>query len=393
MTHQLVARLAFVALFPGYLIYNYGVVIGLWPAFAGGLFGSAVTLFSAFGLTYLIKYSIWRFIQSPLLEVLFTGTLIFMLIWTLIASIFLSGNSYSLPAFQESLYTILIWVVSYFIGVNFNLFNHTNRKTLIVFAMLIVVCVIHAMIINSSALGFFMAFNGGESENEISVTYQGIGRSILLISILLTAIQRSLFTQILVLVSAMLTLLSLGSRAHLFGIISLIVVHVTIFGFSRGQRYAGLVSVFIVGAIGYLFYDFFIETRASEIFNLGSSTSWQRREYELMSAWKIIESNPFFGSFGYHMEGSAGYAHNVLSAWPQYGAIGFILITGMMGYAMVISSFRIFSMQHFDIEWMIAFYLNFIALFLAITSEPIQGSVFPAIAWGFTVRAMKNERH
>ena len=109
-------------------------------------------------------------------------------------------------------------------------------------------------------------------------------------------------------------------------------------------------------------------------------------------ALAIIAEHPLAGSFGYHAWDSAGYAHNALSAWTQYGLVGFALFSITMAAATAIALAGIAKTRGREPAWHLALQFNVIAIVLAIASEPIMSSVFPALAWGFTIRALRNRR-
>jgi hypothetical protein len=163
-------------------------------------------------------------------------------------------------------------------------------------------------------------------------------------------------------------------------------------GFKRGQRVTAL--VFVAGAvvISYVSVEIFLETRASEILDLATSSSWQVRLELQHRAMQVIAENPMTGDFGYHYWGAfPGYAHNALSAWAGLGIVMFLAYVGLMGYALSLSVKRVLASRP-DPLWLTAFQLNFVALILAAASEPIFASVFPVFGWGVTVNALRQEQ-
>lgn len=389
---QRIPRWGFMILFPGYVIYNYGVIAGFWPAFLGGLFGVSAVIISFFGISYLLKYPIARFSLSPRLEQVFLLFLLFQLVWMSFAFIVISNVWYSTLALQDSIYTLIIWVAAYFVAVRYDLHDKKNYRILGVAVIFILLFFLHAIVSNASMMGIFMIFDGSHLDGEIHATYQGIGRSILVMTLVLAAFQKSYLRQIVILISAMIILVALGSRAHLFTMMALIVLALGVAGFRRHNLHLIAKAAMIITAISYFLREYFLESRAVEIFDLDASTSWQARRDALEEAMTVIADNPIFGAFGYYINAPEGYAHNLLSAWTQYGIAGFLLFIGMLIYSMLITLPHIFRAQNVDPVWMIAFQLNFAAILLAIASEPINASVFPALAWGFTVQALRAER-
>jgi len=164
-------------------------------------------------------------------------------------------------------------------------------------------------------------------------------------------------------------------------------------GFKRGQRVAAFFFVLGAIAISYVSVEIFLETRASEILDLGTSTSWQSRLDLQSRALQVIAENLMTGDFGYHHTGAlAGYSHNALAVWAGFGIVMFLAYLGLMGYAFCLSAARVLAKGPVDPLWLIAFQSNIVAMLLAAASEPIFASVFPAFGWGVTVNALRQER-
>ncbi len=393
MIHNQVASIGFIILFPGYVVYNYGVVAGFWPSFVGGLFGISSIVFSFFGIFYLLKISMMRSIKVPILESAYCFYLSFILTWTLCASIIISQEIYFISAVKESMSTIVIWLAVYYIAVGYNLKNFKNHQFILACTAIILLFFLHAVLINNTLLGLFIMFGQEAINDELKVTYQGLGRSILATALVLMAFQKRCSIQIVIMVGAIIMLLGLGSRAHLFSMILVTMLTLFFIGL-RIKKF-----IYLIGGVLFIFLAslvlnvFFFETRAAEIFDLKNSTSWQARAYLTEAAVSIIIQNPISGSFAYYMHDGTIYAHNILSAWTQYGLIGFFLYIGLLVFSMWISLNRVFfNKNNPDSIWMLAFQFNLIAIILAVASEPINGSVFPALAWGFTVQALRREK-
>jgi hypothetical protein len=87
-------------------------------------------------------------------------------------------------------------------------------------------------------------------------------------------------------------------------------------------------DIAFLGMVGVLFvylYDYIPESRMSQIFELGTSTSNEERirlmDYGLNSIYK----NLLFGDYGSYVElgGVGSYPHNIISSWVNLGIIGF----------------------------------------------------------------------
>lgn len=389
---QMAALFCYAVLFPGFVVYHYGVAAEWIPPFAGGLFGAASIMTSLIGTVFLLFNYLSNGGSTSLIERAFPLFLIYLILWTLLAYIAIDGQIYATSAMKESIATIVIWIAVFFIGAQLRL---PSRGIGLVHTLLIIAvlaCFIHAIASQGSFLGPYLTFSGEHGDNEVVATYQGIGRSIVVIAILATALSKRLFSQLTILGVATAILVTLGSRSHLFVTALLLITHLTLFGLRKRNLPTGIVSILILLVAAYYAYSVVLETRAAEVFDLAQSASWQARMAAHYEALDVIEANPLIGNFGYHLGVSHGYAHNILSVWTEYGLIGFLSFAGLMLYALALSAHHVIFRRAFSPLWLIAFQLNFVALFLALFTEPIMASVFPALGWGFTVQAIRADQ-
>lgn len=390
------ANLGFLVLFPGFVVYHFAVSVGIFPAFLGGLFGGAS---AAFALIALVQTAVQLQSQRDevsLLHWLFVLFCGYFLVWVLIAGAFNPHRFSSVSAVTESLGTLVIWLAVFFVGSKMNLQSDWMRTAVPVSALVLVGIFVFAFASERSFLGPFILFKGGDETGDAesgAATYQAVGRSILCIGFVVASFQKRFSKQALVLGLTIGGLLCLGSRAHLFSSVLCILALTVVVGSRRGQRVAAFVFVAGAVAISYVSVELFLETRASEILDLGTSSSWQARLELQHRALRVIAENPLTGDFGYHHWGTfAGYAHNLLSAWAGFGIVMFLAYVGLMVYALYLSAKRVLAKGQVDPYWLMAFQSNIVALILAVASEPIYASVFPALGWGFTVNALRQEK-
>jgi len=389
---QGIVKLGALILFPGYVIYHYSLIVGWIPAFAGGLFGVSALALSSVGVVYLLANWLPTRYAAPQLERFFSAFILYLLVCTAIGAVSMAGRPYMSEAIAQSLATLVIWLAVYLVGACLRL--HVGRTGLILagFALGVIVCFAHAVAVNASFVGPFIAFSaGGLEDNDVS-TYQGIGRSLVVTALLIAAVLPRLTSQLAVFVLAVIMLLSLGSRAHLFVMMLVLLFQVAFFGF-RGRNWPiGVLAVIVVVGVGYAMASIFFETRASEIFDLAQSTSWQARQAATWDAIRVIEASPLFGDLGYHFRDASTYAHNALSVWAAYGVVAFVWFFALMIYSLSISAYRAVLCRRSSPLWVLALQFNFVALVLALASESIFTSVFPAMAWGVTAQALRSEQ-
>jgi O-antigen ligase len=250
-------------------------------------------------------------------------------------------------------------------------------------------CLLIAMITNRSLLGPFMLFNPVTDVDVETTTYQGAGRSVLITSVVAAGFASSQGRQLGIMIAAVIALLSLGSRTYLVTGATCMLLMLFMSALRRKQRLGLVVSFGVVVAISYVALPILLVTRAGELFDLGGSSSWQMRGTLQQTAVAAIRSNPLLGDFAYHIReiSLGGYSHNALSAWTEFGLIGFILYCSLLLFFLVTALRHVFSPNPL---WQAAVGLNISALFI-VNAEPVF-SLLPPLAWGVVINAMLQER-
>jgi hypothetical protein len=377
-------------LFPGFLTYHYGISAGWWGALFGGLFGGgvAVTALAAGGI--LLQRGAMR---QPLgaLHLVVLATLTYVTAWSLVGWIGIRHGSLAGPVMAEAGATVLIWIAMLFVGARLPLDPAALRRMSGVGMALALLCFAHAFYVGGFPGGPFLAFVSAEEGGH--ATYQGIGRSMLAIALVAAlALQPGSTTSLVVLLGGALLILSLGSRAHFFVLGVSILLHLALLVLMRRTRAVGIAGLLMTSAAVVAGASVFLETRAAEIFDLASSSSWEERGGATARALEVIAEHPLGGLYGYHAWDSAGYAHNALSAWTQYGLVGFLAFSATTLCSLYVAVAGFAASRGREPAWHLALHFNLIAIVLAITSEPVMSSVFPALAWGLTLRAQNVHR-
>lgn len=384
------ALLGFVVLFPGFVLYHHAVAVGWIPAVLGGLFGGAATLLAVVSIVSIAGVFLGRLSVVPALEWSILGLLALFFVWTFAAGAVLSETYYAEQAVRESLTTLTIWLAVYFVGSRLTL-DRRMSAVLVVAVIVIVGILVHAMLMRRSFIGPFLEFHGERDAQNESTTYQGIGRSILVLAIVFGCVQAKIWRHISVLALAALALLAVGSRSHLMASVAVLLTVIMLAVLRRGNRVSGMLFIVVLFIVGQALAELFLDTRAGELLDLSRSTSWQARLRAQARVLEVLAQNPFLGDFGYHHAYRVPYVHNVLSAWAEYGAVGFLAYVGVNLYALYLAASRVVRDEPSPL-WRIAFQLNLVALLLGVATESIFSSVFPALAWGVTVNALRQER-
>lgn len=383
------ATIGFLLLFPGFLLYHYAIANGWIPAFLGGLFG-VVSLVLAVLAVILFPWILYRQSGAARLPTVFVTIVIaFFATWALVNYLFIS-EPYGVPALRETAAAIGTWLATLFVGLFFTFRSPRTRRTVGVFSLMIVLALLHAMLRFKSPLGPYLTFSGADPDSAVS-TYQAVGRSIVVTAIFFAAVVGHARYRIAVFAVAAFFLVLLGSRTDAFTLLALMTV-VVLGTVMRVSRPASSLSALLAGALFVHFtMPLFLQTRNAEILDLSSSSSWQARQELQTAALRVISDNPVLGTFGYHMrDGGAGfYAHNVLSAWTNFGLLGFILYLALLLYFVATSLWHLLRTNGVDPIWFTAFQLNLAALIQALFAQPVF-ALLPALGWGVALNAMRS---
>src|SRR5690606_37425043 len=105
------------------------------------------------------------------------------------------------------------------------------------------------------------------------------------------------------------------------------------------------------------------------------------------AGWEAILANPIFGDFGGHIResGPGYYIHNILSAWRQFGLVGFVLFAGLSAGTLVVSMSAVLASRRPKHLELLALYMNALVFTALLAAKPLLWSL-PAWAWGLAVR-------
>ena len=381
---QRIAFLGFILFFPGFLIYHYGIGVDWWRAFLGGLLSAATALVFTLSMLFFPRRLTLSNRMSAL-QLLIFGILALMILWPLCHMAFLP-NQYMHKIIMESVVTVTLWTVVIFIGTWLPVDSKGIRRIEVISISVVMFVFSHAYYEGGFPAGPFLIF-GNAVDGSFS-SYQGVGRSLLVIGVV-AAVARRPYTlrAIFVLFMSTLLMLSLGSRSHFFALSLVLVLHLILVIRRTGNWTLGITCFTLLLIAVTTSMTIFQESRAAEIFDLASSKSWGARIIANNRALDIIFEQPFLGAFGYHVWDPEGYPHNLLSAWTQYGLVGFMffIFTLLVGFITSVSGYRRY--KNNEPAWLLAIHMNLIAIVLAIGFEPIMSSMLPALAWGLTLRA------
>ena len=375
----------FLLLFPFFFFYHLVVSAGLLPNFAGGFFGPVtVVLFVLFFpfLSFFLRVGGER---GRLVSRLFWILVVYASIWIAV-SFFYNPALYIDEAASQAVALVFAWASLFFVGVGVDLRSKYFVNSL--WASFLAMGVVTLALFDPERM-MFNPRAAYEVEDGVA-TYQGYARSALLCCLFLMGLSSTFLVQLTVFFSSVILLFLLGARSELFGFIAIVMFYLMLESLRSTKKFA--VYVFFLILAGFLFashFDDFMASRQSEVLNLDDSTSWSGRTHYLSIALKQIVESPVLGEFGGHFEagGKGTYAHNILSAWVEFGFVGVFLLAVLCLYCFLISFLKCLKTGWKNKVWVVAYLVNGVFLLLVFVSKPVFWSA-PALGWGLVVGAL-----
>jgi len=376
-------------LFPGYFLYHYAVASGMIAPVVGGWFGPislvAVVVLVPFGARACLhaRGRVAHFVTMFGLLVVYVG------LWTGGYYLLHADSQQSAVALEGGGGLVVFWVVLFFIGyfLDFNR-GWFWRGLLLSFGAMAALTLLN---IDPSRVMFYVR---QPQVTEHVASYQGFARSVVATAILLLAFSRRLAGQIAVLAVGAAVLFFVGARSEFFGFL---LVGGVWAGWSFVQR--SLPKKIVVGlAVLLLGMAVFSSvglrgSRQLQVLDLSSASSWQARQELLEEGVAEIVASPLVGEFAGQMttRGFGAYIHNGLSAWRQFGLVGFLLYAGMALASMWFAVEAVWLKRRQTPRWMAALYLNVMCVVLIVVAKSVFWEL-PALAWGLTAGALFRDR-
>ncbi|WOE28758.1 O-antigen ligase family protein [Acinetobacter towneri] len=377
----------FVFLFALVLITNYISIILSDQAYTLNLVAEISILGGILLVSQILLYLVYRkkIINDNFLILLFIF-IFYVFFWSLL-NFFSYGGLFNFLATLQTLETLILWFSLLFIGYNLNFESKLKYFVLFSFWLSLFSTIIFSIQSNTIMIYTKLFFEN----QDVDVGYQYLSRALLVIIVFSSAfIEKDIWRSLLLIAGAFL-LFSIGSRSEFFAFIFSIFFIFSINFLRIGFSIKYIIGIFFLfGLSSFLFYnylDVFLESRFSDILNMENSTSWNARENSQDVALKQIEEFPLFGKYGGHISeyGIRGYSHNILSAWVNYGLIGFLLYFSLVFYSFLYSLKFYLTDKNVSKGLWVTTILSLISLILVISSKSIFWP-FPALVWGMLLR-------
>jgi len=313
------------------------------------------------------------------------GFLLFVLIWTSVY-LFLDDKAYIQRAAIQSYQTVVLWGALFFCGRFIPEDMRLLRKLFLMFVLIVFVSVLIYVAVTGRV--FFVARRYFDTEGGIA-SYQGFARSMMITAFLvLPVFLRRHVLLILFSIMVIFLLFVLSARSEFIGF----VVGLSIILFAMSVKDARYLGIIIIGIISFtislfLLYEYGVSSRILELINIESSSSWQARQIVFDRALMHIHDSPIIGYFGGHAitGGTASYAHNVFSAYVNYGLLGFIWYLMLSIIPIIVSLRRVMLRIGPLEEWSVVLGLAVANLLLILAAKSVFWPV-PALVWGLYAR-------
>ena len=153
-------------------------------------------------------------------------------------------------------------------------------------------------------------------------TYQGIGRSMMMLAITLFAMDNRPTRRSLVAAASISTLFVVGARSELYGFLTVIATISIIQARFSGRALVGTaIAASALTALILTRFDELMVSRQLQVLNLTEASSWIYRRELTSAALDQIIRNPVMGVYAghFHVQGQGYYSHDLLSAWVSFG--------------------------------------------------------------------------
>ncbi|QTP58977.1 hypothetical protein HNO53_09835 [Billgrantia antri] len=385
------SAIGFFVLFPGFILYHTLVAMGMMPAVLGGLFGVVSVLMF---IVYCALLPSQLFVLSSATRGYALVTLsffVYVLLWSAV-NYGLTGGSVMQAALVQTVETLVLWLVLFLLGYRVPL--DSPRLTRAFWIAFVLIAGYLALHVATTGQWMFFARRMIEVEAEVGdsvSTYQGYARSALVLLVFLIAVSERAVVRAALIVVGAFVMFVLGARSELYAFLALSALLLMLWaGMSVKYMLTLLAVVGVLMALVVSQFEALSGSRQLQIFDLSGTSSWLARQNLGQRAVEQILSSPVLGRFGGHIasaEVTGGYAHSMLSAWVNYGLLGFTLYVGLTLSAFAAAAYRLLFLGDRGAGWVFAFSLNFVCLLLMVLAKPVFWPL-PALGWGAYANAL-----
>lgn len=367
------------ALFPGFFFYNSGLSFGMFPDIFGGGFSLIAVALGVPLLTLQLSAFPQRNTRIIWMDVFLFILVSYMIIWAVINCAWGDDYQHNIVLLQEVLLTISLWLVLYVAFRNLRIEN----GTLILALSISLIAMLAVSLVNAQGQMYYAA---QLTTNEVRVaSYQAFARSALVTSLLLLSVSSGMRMALLI-ISSLVLLFLLGARSEFVGFV--MAGTLILYARESTSRVILLWVPFIICVLTYLTLTTDVlsgDSRILQLFDLSDSTSYLRRDAMQAYAVKVISSNWLLGNYGARLDFSdmGSYSHNALSAWVDFGLIGFLLFSGINSIVFFSSARSLIRAKKKIVTPIISFQFAISAycVLVMVAAKVVYDPIF-AVSWG-----------
>lgn len=378
--------IAYWILFPGFFFYHFLVGADLLVPVLGGFF-TPITI--ACALFFWLPASQQTVLSSR------TAALIvpFVAFMVLVAMTALLGIACRVPdressaVFEQTAKFLLQTAVVFYLGSRISL--RAAWRFRVMLGTFLAIVAIAGM--NFAQEDWRFTYLADATDPERVASYQGMARSVFCTAVLVIAYMRPLVGKVLIVLVTTMLLFAIGARSEFVGV--LIVMGLIVL--QRGISAIGITILALSGLIAIIQADLspLADHRVLRLFHLGADTSYAGRQAMLSDGWRALQDGFVLGDYGGQvgLTGQVGaYMHNLLSAWRQFGIVGFLTYGWLQVYCAIVAwnCYR----RHRSREAEAAVFFTWISLVLSLATKSVFWFV-PALGWGLVLGLLQAEEH
>jgi O-antigen ligase len=372
---------AFIAFFPGFIVYQTFIVQG----FASPIFGGLSTPTALFFLPTLMMSMVWRLSRGQVrlgaLDWVFfayvTGFLLFALIGYVTMKTSMTPVVHIATALQ---------LISYYLCIRQITYKDKRSKTVFIFAFFIAIITI--FLFKDSVV---LSYGNEQLDSIFYRDYQGYALCLVVITFSLLSTTNKVSTRISVYILALAALFINGARSEVIAVIPAFALNEILVSKQKSLGFIGIVLALSIAAVILPYLQNVGE--AGRIFQLVSDyqgdASFNERIWTNQNAIQTIQEHPITGKYASYPDGL--YAHSVLSVWVDLGLLGFFVYACLI-LAPLINLWRrgIFNADRGVVA---AAAMGLTMLFLAVAAKGHTYKLLaPAVAMAAAVATRPNDR-
>jgi hypothetical protein len=366
-----VAHCAFMLLFPGFFFYQTLLGLGIIGAFLGGYFTLVAIILT---LPLVFFYSISAKKGNHHLSKLDIYCLVWVTYFLLALAINFAAGANEIIV-QRYIQVLIFCIDNYVI---FRMIDLGDRKFIALATISLVFMSVITVYFSIDGFFFLQALDATKDPDSLA-TYQGFARSYIYTYLIVICVTKTIGMRFLLYVMATFALFLNGARSEFVAVL-LSIPMIELYYIRRKLILVSCVA-FLLALFG-MNVDAIVgmlpDNRTLQLLDLSHSSSAVARQHLASDAWRTIAENPILGGFASYPDGH--YAHNILSAWVDFGLVGFLGFAGLLIAPEFYLFFNGFFSREKSREFILAFsFLSIVILWELTAKEFFDMSVGAAL--------------